>query len=87
MIELERIMALDKCIATILYISNEKEFLHTDSEAIKEFLMGEMAKVCPYLGMLQLDKFFAILLEKCYIAEVSTMIAVFIEERRVDKNF
>lgn len=80
-------MALDKCIATILYISKEKEFLNIDIEALKEFLMGEMAKVCPYVGMLQLDHFFAFLLKKEYIAEVSTMISVFIEERRVDKNF
>lgn len=49
--------------------------------------MGEMAKVCPFIGMLQLDHFFGFLLEKGYTAEVSAMIAVFIEERRVDKNF
>lgn len=80
-------MALQKCIATILYLSNGKELLHIDSEALKEFLLGELTKVCPYFGMLQLDRLFAFLLERGYTAEVSTIIAVFIEGRRVDINF
>jgi hypothetical protein len=45
MMEVERVMLLDKCIATVLYVSPSSDFLHVDSESLIEFLQSELAKV------------------------------------------
>lgn len=80
-------MLLDKCIATVVYVSPSSDLLNIDSESLIEFLMVELQKVSPYAEKFQLNAILMPFLEEDFFAEVATVISSFIESGRVDKGF
>lgn len=63
MYELERVMILDKCISTIVYISNSREFLNIDKESLLEFYLSEVVKEHPSLDKREFADILSLLLD------------------------